>query len=324
MATMPTNRKREQSMVDFILCFPVLPAPRRLPTAASAAGKPQVFATQFRNCFRACLGAYWRKNMKLSTIRALGVKLPDNALSVAAQVLAELFDHAPDLAFYVKDEAGRYVAVNESLVRRHGYRHKPQVLGRRPCDICPGDFGRLSAEQDAQVLRTGRPLLDHLEQQWYLPRKPVWCLTTKLPLRDASGKVIGIIGISRDVRSPMDPRNIPAELATALETFENNLSEPVTPAILARRAGLTPAKFGRLMRRFFDLSPSQFISKTRLAAAARHLRESGLSVADIALECGFYDHSAFTRAFHAAMGVTPTGYREATKESPSGNWLTGW
>lgn len=243
-------------------------------------------------------------------------KLPVRDLSVAAGVLAELFDHAPDLAFYVKDSAGRYVAVNTSLIKRHGYRHKSQVLGRRPCDICPGDFGRLPAEQDAQVLRTGKPLVDHLEQQWYLPRKPVWCLTTKLPLRDAAGKVVGLIGISRDVRAPVDPRNIPVELAAALESFENNLAEPVTPTLLAQRARLTPAKFARLIRRFFDLTPSQFLTQTRLAAAARLLRETDESISEIGQACGFYDHSAFSRAFHSAMGVTPSAYREATRKIP--------
>lgn len=253
--------------------------------------------------------------MKVSTIRSYGAQLPGDDLAVGAQVLAELFDHAPDLAFFVKDDSGRYLAVNDSLVKRHGYRLKSQVLGRRPSDICPGDFGRLPAEQDARILRTGRPLLDHLEQQWYLPHQPVWCLTTKLPLRDSSGKIVGLIGISRDVRSPIASRSIPAELATALEVFENNLAEPVTPTILARRARLTPAKLARLMRRFFDLTPSQFITQTRLAAATRLLRESHRSVAHIALECGFYDHSAFSRAFHAALGVTPTRYREATRES---------
>ena len=254
--------------------------------------------------------------MKVSTVRGIGASLPAGNLSVAAEVLAELFDHAPDLAFFVKDAAGRYLAVNESLVKRHGYRHKSQVLGRRPCDICPGDFGRLPAEQDAQVLRTGKPLIDHLEQQWYLPRKPVWCLTTKLPLRDGAGKVVGLIGISRDVRAPVDLRNIPVELATALESFENKLAEPVSPTILARRAGLTPPQLARLIRRFFDLTPSQFLTQTRLAAAARLLRETGLGVSEIAHECGFYDHSAFSRAFRAAMGVTPSAYREATQKAP--------
>jgi PAS domain S-box-containing protein len=256
--------------------------------------------------------------VKLSTIKALAASLNANVLAVEPQVLAELFDHAPDLAFFVKDGAGRYVAVNASLIKRHGYRHKAQVLGRRPCEICPGDFGRLPAEQDAQVLRTGKPLIDHLEQQWYLPRKPVWCLTTKLPLRDADGKVVGLIGISRDVRAPVDPRKIPVELAAALASFENNLAGFVTPANVARRAGLTLARFARLIHRFFDLTPSQFLTRTRLTAAARLLRETDLGVSEIAHECGFYDHSAFSRAFHSAMGVTPSAYRGATPQDGQG------
>lgn len=243
-----------------------------------------------------------------------GLQAPSN-VEVPVDVLAELFDHVPDLAFFVKDAAGRYVAVNTSLVKRHGFTHKAQVLGRRPCDICPGDFGRVPTEQDAHVLCTGEPLLDHLEQQWYLPHKPVWCLTTKLPLRDPTGKVVGLIGISRDVRAPVDPRTIPPGLAAALESFENNLAEPVTPALLARRAGLRAAKLARLIRRFFDLTPSQFITQTRLAVAARLLRETNRRVCDIACACGFYDQSAFSRAFRSAMGVTPSAYRKATRKT---------
>lgn len=254
--------------------------------------------------------------MKVGTIERLGAPPQVKDLTLAAQVLAELFDHAPDLAFFIKDAAGRYVAVNESLVRRHGLSHKAQVIGRRPCEFCAGDFGRIPSEQDAEVLRTGRPLLDHLEQQWYLPRKPVWCLTTKLPLRDAGGNIVGLIGFSRDVRAPVRLRDIPPGLASVLEFFEENLAEPVSPSILARGAKLAPAKFARLIRRFFDLTPSQFITRTRLAAAARLLRETDLGVSEIAHECGFYDHSAFSRAFHSAMGVTPSAYREATQKAP--------
>ena len=49
-------------------------------------------------------------------MRAVSARLQTGELSVAAGVLAELFDHAPDLAFFVKDGAGRYVAVNTSLI----------------------------------------------------------------------------------------------------------------------------------------------------------------------------------------------------------------
>ncbi len=253
--------------------------------------------------------------MKLSTIIAVAARTHTSLLSVDAQVLAELFDHAPDLAFFVKDAAGRYLAVNESLVKRHGLRHKAQVIGRRPCEFCAGDFGRIPADQDAKVLRTGRPLLDHLEQQWYVPQKPVWCLTTKLPLHDPAGNIIGLIGISRDVRAPVNPRDIPPGLAAVLESFEENLAEPVSPSVLAQRARLGPAKFARLIHRFFDLTPSQFITQTRLAVASRLLRESDRPVTDIAQECGFYDHSAFTRAFRAAMGLTPRDFRHAKEQA---------
>ncbi len=228
---------------------------------------------------------------------------------VEVSVLEKLFDQAPDVAFFVKDAAGRYLAVNASLVERHGLRFKSQVLGKRPCDICPGDFGRLPSAQDAAVLRTGRPLLDHLELHWYTPHKPGWCITTKLPIRDANGAVVGLIGISRDVRAPIHTRDIPVEFATALDDFESNVEVPVTPSALARRARLSPHRFARLMKRFFGLTPSQFIAKTRIATASRLLRETDQSVADIALACGFYDHSAFTRMFRAMTGVTPSQFR---------------
>ena len=73
---------------------------------------------------------------------------------------------------------------------------------------------------------------------------------------------------------------------------------------------MAPHRFARLMKRFFGLTPSQFIAKTRIAAASRMLRETDQTVADIALACGFYDHSAFTRAFRAMTGVTPTQFKE--------------
>ena len=69
-------------------------------------------------------------------------QIPATPRPVDVSVLEKLFDQAPDVAFFIKDTSGRYVAVNASLVERHGLRHKSQVLGKRPCDICPGEFGR--------------------------------------------------------------------------------------------------------------------------------------------------------------------------------------
>jgi len=224
--------------------------------------------------------------------------------------LENLFDQVPDVAFFVKDAAGRYTSVNASLVARHGLREKSDVLGKRPRDICPGDFGGIPSQQDGTVLRTGRPILDHLELHWYEPHKPGWCLTTKLPLRDATGVIVGLIGISRDVRAPIQTSDIPLKVAEALNHFENNLGDPMSPQELARLAGMPAHSFARFMKRYFGLTPSQYIAKSRITVASQLLRETDKSVAEIALLCGFYDHSAFTRAFGKTTGTTPSRLRE--------------
>jgi PAS domain S-box-containing protein len=230
-------------------------------------------------------------------------------MPVEWRMVEALFDHVPDTVFFVKDIAGRYVAVNQALVGRAGRRMKSELIGRRPTDLFPGDLGSNPSAQDAVVLRTGRPLRNRLELHWYARGRPGWCCTTKLPLRDADGRIIGLVGISRDIRAPGDLESIPARLADTLAHMEEHVAEPVSPVSLARRAGLSSTRFARLIKRIFRLSPRQLITQTRLAAAAQLLAESGRSVADIALACGFHDHSAFTRAFRSATGQTPTDFR---------------
>ena len=230
-----------------------------------------------------------------------------------AAALAELFDHVPDTVFFLKDSGGRYVAVNQSFVERVGAPGRDALVGRHVREIFPPELADSYAAQDERVLRTGRPVLDQLELHWYQRRRKGWCLTTKLPLRDAAGRVVGIAGISRDLRAPGDAEIIPGSLASTLQYLEANYGEPVSPARLAARAGLTPVRFARLIKRIFRLTPSQLITQTRLAAASRLLEETRRPVADVALECGFYDHSAFTRAFRSALGLTPTAFRAQSR-----------
>ncbi len=242
--------------------------------------------------------------------------IPSALSHVDVSLLESLFDQVSDVAFFVKDARGRYMAVNQSLVARHGLTAKSQVIGRRPRDICPGEFGGIPSQQDDAVLRTGKPIVDHVELHWYAPHDPGWCLTTKLPIRDATGMVVGLIGISRDLRAPVQTKELPQGLAAALNRFEADPAGPVTPADLSHWAGLPVHRFARLIKRFFGVTPSQYIARARVALASRLLRESNKSVAFIAQACGFYDHSAFTRAFRRLTGTTPSLVRGNPRQRP--------
>ena len=70
-----------------------------------------------------------------------------------------------------------------------------------------------------------------------------------------------------------------------------------------------------MTKRIFDLTPSQIITKARIAAASQILLETDKSVAEIAYAVGFYDHIAFTRAFRSAIGLTPSEFKSKSRDS---------
>jgi PAS domain S-box-containing protein len=234
-------------------------------------------------------------------------------ISPELTIIEQLFDHVPETAFFIKDAHGRYLAVNQSLVERCGLQEKNQLIGRHVREVFPKELAELYAAQDQTVLLTGRAVIDHLELHWYAHRRPGWCLTTKLPMRSSDGSITGVVGISRDLRAPGDKESIPSSLASTLEYLETHCDEPLSPGSLARLAGLPPVRFARLIKRIFRLTPNQLILQTRLNAAVRLLTETERPVAEIAYSCGFYDHSALTRAFRSATNMTPTQFRSSRK-----------
>jgi AraC-like DNA-binding protein len=237
-------------------------------------------------------------------------RLPATVSAIDVELLVTLFDQASDVAFFVKNALGQYIAVNDSLLNRHGLKRKQDAIGKLPSEICPGDFGRVPTDQDCKVLRTGQPIINHLEMQWHRPYQPVWCLTTKLPILNSDNQVLGLVGFSRDVRLQVEIEDIPGEFAAALDYFELNLNELGSPSTLAKRSNLTPQRLNRLTKRLFGLTAGQLITKTRIAAASRMLLVTQKSISEIALACGFFDQSAFTRTFHSATGVTPSEFRK--------------
>jgi PAS domain S-box-containing protein len=223
--------------------------------------------------------------------------------------MEQIADLMHDTAFFIKDASGRYRVVNQSLVERHGLTEKAEMIGRRPCEVCPGDFGRIPTEQDAQVLRTGRPIIERLELFWLKPHLPVWGLTSKIPVRDEKGRVTGLIGISKDLTARVHREEVPPAVAMALQYLEASFDQSVSPSSLAKKAGMSPARFARLIKRIHGISPMQLITKIRITTGSRLLRETDVSIAEIALDCGFADHSAFTRAFRAVTGMSPSECR---------------
>jgi AraC-like DNA-binding protein len=226
-----------------------------------------------------------------------------------AEQLLELFDVLPDVFLFVKDRASRFVRANRAFLVMHGCRSKADVVGRTDHDFHPPALATQYVAEDERVMRLGRPLKD---QAWLVPDHtgmPAWFLCTKLPLFDATGAVSGLAGILR----PFDHAgNAPQEyrrLTPAIQLVTSAYERPIRASELANACGLSVSQLQREFRRLFGISPTDYILRTRLLVARRMLERSAATVGEVAVACGFYDQSHFTKAFKAHTGLPPQAYR---------------
>jgi AraC-like DNA-binding protein len=227
-----------------------------------------------------------------------------------------LFDCLTDLVFFVKNARYEYVVVNQTLVERCGLREKSELLGRRADDVFPSALGRTYRAQDERVLRTGDAVLNQLELHFYQSGGRGWCLTNKLPLRDRKGRVIGLVGISKDIHAGNDKSEDYSQVAKAILFMQMNSHEPLRVRDLAARAELSEYQFEQRVRKIFQLTAGQLLQKTRMETAVRLLRKAGKPIAAIALDCGYSDQSAFTRQFRQTVGLSPSEYRRSVCVEP--------
>ncbi|MBI1175913.1 PAS domain-containing protein [bacterium] len=231
-------------------------------------------------------------------------------LSNALSAVEEMLDRRPDVVFCIKDRQGRYVAVNQTCARRCGHAHKRELIGKTARDVFPAVLAASYMAQDERVLKTGQSMFDQLELIPEEDGRPVWHLTDKLPLHDRQQRVIGVITMSSDLHYPSQASIHLENLAEAVELIHERYADPLQPRDLARKAGLSLTQLDRRMKSIFRITTKQFITKTRIDAAAEKVLNSGRTIAEIAIDCGFYDHSSFARQFKNFVGITPSEYRE--------------
>ncbi|MCO8124485.1 AraC family transcriptional regulator [Stieleria sp. TO1_6] len=234
---------------------------------------------------------------------AFAARLTDPFLSES------LFDHLSDIVYFVKDDAGRYVVVNETLVKRCGKKKKSELIGKNASDLFDDATGARFLEQDLALIRSRAPLVNELERHPYTAHSSGWCLTTKLPLSDPQGNVIGLVGMSRDLQSPGDDASDLNRLAQLIEHAKTHLDQPLRVNAFAKQVGMSNYQLDRRCREVYGVSPSQLILQLRMGAAATKLRQTRDPILSIALDVGYSDQSAFTRQFRRTFGVSPGKYR---------------
>ncbi len=224
--------------------------------------------------------------------------------------LARLFDLLPDISFFIKDRAGRFMALNRRGCDYCGVNHEKDAIGKTDADFFPRSRAGEYQEDDEVVMSTGKAIVNRVESAPEAEGSPRLVMTSKMPLRDATGEIIGIAGFSRELEQVRGRSSGEARFAKVIERMHQAPEAALSSAAMAQMCGLSPSQFDRSFRNVFGTSARQYLLRVRVEAACRRLAETEDTIAALAVELGFFDHAHFTRCFRRLMGQTPAQYRQ--------------
>jgi PAS domain S-box-containing protein len=160
------------------------------------------------------LPVYWVVRQRARIVRAQDDD--EDRLARERNMLRTLIDNLPDF-IYAKDRKSRFLLANRAAARVMGVEHPEHLLGKSDFDFHSNVLASGYYAGEQEVMDSGEALVNRQEATIDPDGNHIDVLTTKVPLRDEAGRVIGIIGINRDITARV---KIEAEVCKARETAE--------------------------------------------------------------------------------------------------------
>jgi PAS domain S-box-containing protein len=154
----------------------------------------------------------------------------EETLAKEQNLLRTLIDHLPAL-FYVKDTASRFLRANAEIANIMGVTKPEELIGKMDFDFYPHELADQYYRDEREVIESGNPLINKeelvIDQQ---TKAAKWFLTTKIPVRDSQGKIMGLVGINRDITE----RKRTEEALRQSETLFHSLLEALPQNIFSK------------------------------------------------------------------------------------------
>jgi two-component system sensor histidine kinase/response regulator len=148
------------------------------------------------------------------------------ALAKERKLLSTLMEHLPD-NIYFKDLDSR-LHLGESGDDQMGRLFDPvEMIGKCDQDLFTSEHAQRALEDEREIIRTGKPLINREEKETWPDREDTWVSTTKMPLVDANGQIIGTFGLSRDITQLKKLEHTLSGERNLLRSVINNIPDPI-------------------------------------------------------------------------------------------------
>ncbi|MCR9294549.1 MAG: PAS domain-containing protein [bacterium] len=127
------------------------------------------------------------------------------ALERERYLLHALLDNVPD-SIYFKDQQSRFVRISRGMAEKFQMPDTNEIIGKTDADIFSEEHAQQARLDELDIMETGKPMIARVERETWPHLPDTWCSTTKMPLRDAEGHIVGTFGVSRDITDLIQAR----------------------------------------------------------------------------------------------------------------------
>jgi diguanylate cyclase (GGDEF)-like protein/PAS domain S-box-containing protein len=124
--------------------------------------------------------------------------LLDRRSSMDRDLLNAFLEHIPDTVFF-KDRESRFIRISHAGANHFGLADPEQAVNKTDAQIFSPEHAGQALEDEKEIIRTGRPLIGIEEKETWADGRENWVLTTKVPLKNRRGQIIGTMGIAHDI-----------------------------------------------------------------------------------------------------------------------------
>ncbi len=159
-----------------------------------------------------------------AVLYAIERKHAEEALSKERDLLHTLLNNLPD-RIYFKDRKSRFIRISRAVMEQFKISHPREAMGKTDLDFFAPEHAQAALDDEKRVMQTGQPILGKIEREILADGNVTYALTSKMPLKDKQGRIVGNFGISRDITDIQRIKDTLAVERNLLRSLIDNLPD---------------------------------------------------------------------------------------------------